>query len=394
MDGTPVGEPKNRALIARAKNILVTPKEEWPRIDGEAASTASLYTGYILPLAAIPPVAGLIGALAFGYSAFGITYRPTIGAALTSAVIQYAAALIGILLLALIIDFLAPRFGGTANRVQAMKVAAYSATAGFVGGIFGVLPSLAFLGALLGLYGIYLLYLGLPVLMKAPQEKAGTYTVAVLAVGLVVALLGGLVLGPVIARFSAPPSLNAPNGEISGSLNVPGVGSVDLGKLEQAAKQLEAQNNNGKPIAAIPADQLQALLPETLQGLPRTEISSSSAEAGGIGGSRAEASYAKDDASVRLEITDLAAMGGLASLGSALNVQSSQQSATGYEKVGTVDGRMTTEKWDRESKGGSFGVLVANRFMVQADGDGLADIAPLKAAVAGVDFGKLESLSR
>ena len=55
---------------------------------------------------------------------------------------------------------------------------------------------------------------------------------------------------------------------------------------------------------------------------------------------------------------------------------------------------MTTEKWDRESQSGSFGVLVANRFMVQADGDGLADIGPLKAAVAGVDFGKLERLPR
>ena len=41
-------------LLARVKNILLTPKTEWPVIAAEPASTASIYTGYILILAAVP----------------------------------------------------------------------------------------------------------------------------------------------------------------------------------------------------------------------------------------------------------------------------------------------------------------------------------------------------
>jgi hypothetical protein len=42
-------------LIARAKNILFAPKAEWSVIASETADTTGLYTGYIMPLAAIGP---------------------------------------------------------------------------------------------------------------------------------------------------------------------------------------------------------------------------------------------------------------------------------------------------------------------------------------------------
>jgi hypothetical protein len=96
--------------------------------------------------------------------------------------------------LALIIDALAPNFGGTQNQVQALKVAAYSSTASWVAGIFGLVPILSWLG-ILGLYTLYLLYLGLPVLMKAPEEKAMGYTVVVIIAAIVLFLVIGLVAG-------------------------------------------------------------------------------------------------------------------------------------------------------------------------------------------------------
>jgi hypothetical protein len=42
---------------------------------------------------------------------------------------------------------------------------------------------------------LYLLYLGLPVLMKAPEEKALAYTVLVILAALVLFLVVGLVAG-------------------------------------------------------------------------------------------------------------------------------------------------------------------------------------------------------
>ncbi|MGH7580945.1 MAG: Yip1 family protein [Gemmatimonadales bacterium] len=178
----------------RVKKILLTPKEEWQVIDGEQTTPAALYKEYIIPLAAIGPVAGAIGAMAFGYRGFGLSYRPPIGTVLTSAVVTFLLTLGGVFVLALIIDALAPNFGGTKDQTQALKVAAYSSTASWVVGIFGLVPALGWLG-ILGLYSLYLLYLGLPVLMKSPPEKAGGYTAVVILAAILLFLVIGLVAG-------------------------------------------------------------------------------------------------------------------------------------------------------------------------------------------------------
>ena len=65
---------------------------------------------WAVPLAAIPAVASFIGGQLFGYGAFGINYKPALGAALTNALTQYVVGLVGVWLIALIIDWLAPEF--------------------------------------------------------------------------------------------------------------------------------------------------------------------------------------------------------------------------------------------------------------------------------------------
>ncbi|WP_126009376.1 Yip1 family protein [Sphingomonas koreensis] len=171
-------------LIERIKNILLKPKEEWERIDAEPATVGGLMTGWVVPLAAIGPVAGLIGGLVFGYGGmFGITIRPSVTMAVTGAVISYLLALLCAWLFSKIIDALAPSFGGQKNPVQAMKVAAYSGTAAYLAGVFQIIPALGILG-LLGLYSLYLLYLGLPRLMKAPADKAMGYTIVTVVVAI------------------------------------------------------------------------------------------------------------------------------------------------------------------------------------------------------------------
>jgi hypothetical protein len=190
------------SLMARAKNIILTPKTEWPVIDTEQTSTGALYTGYIIPLALIGPVAQIIGWSVFGMSLpFVGTFRIPIGYAVRTAVITYVASLVSVFVLALIIDALAPTFGGQKNQMQALKVAAYSSTAAWVAGIFGIFPALAILG-LLGLYSLYLLYLGLPVLMKAPEDKAMGYTVVVI----ICAIVLWIIIAAVTRQFMWRPS--------------------------------------------------------------------------------------------------------------------------------------------------------------------------------------------
>jgi hypothetical protein len=181
-------------LVDRVKRILLSPQQEWEVIDGETTTPSALYTGYIMPLAAIGPIANVIGYSVFGLRVpiGGTVYRVPIGSAITSAVVTYVLTLVGVYVLSLIIDALAPTFGGTKSPIQALKVAAYSSTAAWIAGIFAIMPGLRMLG-ILGLYSVYLLYLGLPVLMKATKDRAVAYTVLVVVVEIVLFFMVGLV---------------------------------------------------------------------------------------------------------------------------------------------------------------------------------------------------------
>ncbi len=200
----------SKTIVDRARDILLKPKEEWTVIDGEPATIGGLYSGYILWLAAIGPVAGLIGTQLFGYSAFGYTYKPPLGSSLGMAILTYVLSLVSVYVLALIIDALAPTFNGTRNQIQAFKVAAYSSTAAWVAGIFAIIPALGVLG-ILGLYSLYLLYLGLPRLMRVSEDKAIGYILGVIVAGIVLwFIVGAIVAALTASMFGGLGSLAGP----------------------------------------------------------------------------------------------------------------------------------------------------------------------------------------
>ena len=116
------------------------------------------------------------------------------------AVITYVLALVSVYVNALIIDALAPSFGGTKNSLKAFKVAAYSGTAAWVAGIFQIIPLLGILG-ILGLYSLYLLYLGLPRLMAVSADKAIGYTVVVVISWIVVYAVCFWLVGMLVLTF-------------------------------------------------------------------------------------------------------------------------------------------------------------------------------------------------
>ncbi|MEK6655121.1 MAG: Yip1 family protein, partial [Thermodesulfobacteriota bacterium] len=164
-----------------------------------STTTPDLYRNYIIPLAAIGPVASIIGMSIVGIGMpFGSAFRIPIVTAILSAGVHYVLSLVGVYVLALIIDFLAPTFSGEKNPGQALKLSAYSSTAAWIAAIFVIIPALGILG-ITGLYSLYLLYEGIPVLMKAPREKALVYTIAVAVAAIVIFVVIGS-----IARLLIP----------------------------------------------------------------------------------------------------------------------------------------------------------------------------------------------
>ncbi|HWX88118.1 MAG TPA: hypothetical protein VNX67_08090, partial [Solirubrobacteraceae bacterium] len=75
-------------LFARAKSILTTPKTEWPVIAGESTGTSALYSGYVAPLAAISPLATIVGNLLF---AGGLSFAASIAIGVLSFVMAFVA---------------------------------------------------------------------------------------------------------------------------------------------------------------------------------------------------------------------------------------------------------------------------------------------------------------
>jgi hypothetical protein len=189
------------SFITRAMNILTKPNEEWGVIDAEQSSIGSIFTSYVLILAAIGPIAIVIGQQLIGINYGGVTWKPSITYSIGTAVITYVLSLVVVYVAALIIDALAPNFGGTKDPLKAFKVSAYSMTAGWVAAIFNIIPMLGILALLGSLYGLYLLFLGLPRLMRVPADKAVGYTLVVILIQIVLYVVVAVVVGVLVVNI-------------------------------------------------------------------------------------------------------------------------------------------------------------------------------------------------
>ncbi len=195
------------AIIKRVMAIITKPVEEWEVIKNETMSTSDMYMKYAVILAAIPAIAGFIGWMVIGKSYAFITVRMPVSNALIWAVMIYALNLVSPFILALIMDALAPSFGATKDMNRSLKVAIFSSTAAWVGGIFNIIPSLALIGSLFGLYGLYLLYLGMKSLKESPADKLMGYVIVTIVVEVVLFFLIGFIVGAVAFGSSFGTSL-------------------------------------------------------------------------------------------------------------------------------------------------------------------------------------------
>jgi hypothetical protein len=178
-------------LVERAKNIIVSPKTEWPEIVREPGEPSYLFANYVAILALIPALCRFIGLSVLS------GFMPIVGG-LFGAVISYLFTFVIIYVVAVVVDQLAPTFGGRRDFGAALKTTVYSYTPMWLAGIFLLVPGLRFL-TILGLYGVYLLWVGLPITMRSSPQRNLLYVasivVCVLLVGFVLSLILGAIFG-------------------------------------------------------------------------------------------------------------------------------------------------------------------------------------------------------
>jgi hypothetical protein len=401
-------------IVQRAQKICLTPATEWPVIAAEPTSTGELIGGYALPLAAIGAVAGFIGGSIVGVPLLGRT--PFFGG-LVAAVVGLCFGIVGLFIASMIINALAPTFGAEKNSLQALKLVVFASTPAWIAGVLRIIPLLGILAILAGLYSIYVFYLGLPRLMKNPEDKTIAYAVVSAICIIVVSAVVYFVAGAI--GFGALMGTGAMSARTASSSSVQFDKDSPMGKLQELGKQMEANNKKveaatksgdtnaaaaaaaaslgalmggGKHVDPISIDELKPLIPDTLAGMPKT---SSKADKSGIAGlmvSKAEATYSDGaDKSVTLEIVDSGGMSGLMGLAGWAGVQGESEDENGSERTTKVNGRLTHEKTSKNGGTNEYGVVIGDRFMVSSKGRGV-DVAALKSAVSSVDLAKLESM--
>jgi len=402
-------------LVQRAKNIVLSPATEWGVIETEAATTGGLITGYAVPLAAIGAVAGFIGSALIGTTLpFVGHYRTPIMAALVGAIVAFGMALVGVFVLSLIIDVLAPTFGAQKNQIQALKVAVYSYTPAWLAGVLQIVPLLGVLGIFAAFYGMYLLYLGLPRLMKSPQDKALPYTVVVIVSAIVVSVVATMMSAMFIGAAGMGALATASN-----SSEVQYDKNSAMGKLQEIAKAAEASNKKmeaagkagdpnaqaaaaieglgallggGKRVDPVSIELLKPLVPESFVGLARKSYSAEKTGFAGLMVSKAEARYSDDaEKSVTLDISDTGGVSGLMAFAGWAGMEGVKEDDNGSERTHKVDGRLIHEKTSKTGGTNEYAIVLADRFVVSAKGRGV-DLQTLKDAVGSLDLAKLEGM--
>lgn len=427
-------------LIARAKGILLSPSTEWPLIASEASSARAIYLYYVAPLAAIGVIATFIGHSLVGVSVplFG-TFRVPVAAGLATAIVSYALTFVVVFVIGWLVDALAPTFDGQKDPLAALKVTAYAYTPAWVAGVLSLLPALGVVGGLIGLYGLYLLYTGLPVLMRCPKDKSIGYTIVLVLCAIVMSIVIGfcsaLVVGGLgFAGVGATAALSKPGisdraatdaaaGVLSGIFG--GKSDAERAKVGDALKTLEklgAQSEQadkaakagapsapavdmtaalgavgaimagGKDVQPVDFHKLRELMPGSLPGMSRNELSGQSGEAMGIKGSSATARYSGGDGSITIEIADLGSLSGLAGLANKFDPNLEKETETGYERTRRVNDQLVHERYDRRGKYGEVSVVAGNRFSITVQGSGVEPDA-LSVALKQVDLAKLAALA-
>ncbi|MEN8222391.1 MAG: Yip1 family protein [Acidobacteriota bacterium] len=167
-------------IIQRVIGILTKPVDEWKKIKGEQATVAGLFTNYAIILAAIPAIAGFLGLMIVG---FPIRFP------FTFAIANYIFSLLGVFLLALVIDNFAPIFDSNKNMTDSTKIAVYSYTPTWVAGIFYIIPQLGMVAMIAGFYSLYLLYLGIKEIKAPSKAKEAGYFVSIIVANVIIGIV-------------------------------------------------------------------------------------------------------------------------------------------------------------------------------------------------------------
>ena len=170
--------------------------------------------------------------------------------------------------------------------------------------------------------------------------------------------------------------------------------------LEQALNQMAqafGAGGDGKKVETVSARTLKGMLPEKLGKMPRASFSAQKNGAMGFNVTTAEATYNGDDgATITLEISDIGAMQGIASLGmNWMNMEIDEESDKGFRRSLEYKGHRAFQNYSTAGgrPEGDMAIFVNGRFVVKVIGRDVP-FEQIEKAVEMLPIDEFEKLSR
>lgn len=169
--------------------IFISPRSTWESIRDQDDSILMTYVKFVIPIALIPAVAWYFGSVEVGWQLGDRVIRLTSQSAMHIMLLFYIAMLVGTGALGFMVHWMSETYeANTSTLDKGVRIAAYTLTPLFVVGAIGFYPMLwldILLGCAAAAYAVYLLYIGVPIVMRIPDERGFLFASAMVAVGLV-----------------------------------------------------------------------------------------------------------------------------------------------------------------------------------------------------------------
>lgn len=197
-------------MIQHAFGLLTKPSVHWRAISELPDSSFNTLVLYPCLMALLPAVAWYYGTSRVGWTVgeHGDAIKLTMESARVISLLFYFGMIAAVAIIGYFIHWMADTYGAQSTVTKGIVIAGLTATPLFIAGLSGFYP-LLWMDLLLGVaaisWAVYLLYLGIPIVMKIPQERGFLFSSAVIAIGMVILVC--MIVGSVLLwDFGAAPA--------------------------------------------------------------------------------------------------------------------------------------------------------------------------------------------
>ena len=176
-------------MISHIFGLLQNPQQEWLKIAAESDRRIKRSFIYFIFMAMLPAIGVFIGITQTGWViGGGDPVRITVASAIPLSVLFYGALLGGVIFIGWMVHWMASTYNADSFPIKSCVMMGYACSPIFLAGVLAAYPIWwvdLFLAIGACSYAIRLIYLGLPSMMKVPEEQGFLYASAVFMVALV-----------------------------------------------------------------------------------------------------------------------------------------------------------------------------------------------------------------